>query len=47
MAAFVDWFPCALVGLMLTVFGAMKLYGVWRGVVGGRDRPALQRLCGT
>ncbi len=42
-----DWLPPACVGLLFTLVGVLKLYGLSRGVVGGRDRPFVTRLCGT
>ena len=47
MLPFADWFPPAFVGATFTALGAIKVYGLRRGIVGGRDKPALQRLCGT
>jgi hypothetical protein len=47
MPALVEWLPFALPGTMLTAFGALKLYGVCRGIVGGRDKPTFQYVCGT
>ena len=47
MSTFASWFPPALVGVIFTAFGSLKLYGVVRGVVGGRDKPTFQKLCGT
>jgi hypothetical protein len=47
MDKFVDWFPFAIVGATLTVFGCLKLYGVLRGIEGGRDKPPFQYICGT
>jgi len=47
MIPFTDWFPLALVGSTFTLFGLIKLYGLKRGIVGGRGKPAIQRLCGT
>ena len=47
MPDFAAWFPPAVVGLMLTTFGLLKLYGLRRGIVGGRDKPFVQRACGT
>ena len=47
MPAFADWFPLALAGVFLTAFGILKLYGLRRGIVGGRDKPFVQRACGT
>jgi hypothetical protein len=47
MDKFVEWFPFAVVGAALTAVGALKLYGVLRGIEGGRDKPPFQYLCGT
>jgi hypothetical protein len=44
---FAEWFPLALAGVTFTALGGFKVYGLWHGVVGGRDKPAMQRLCGT
>jgi len=44
---FSDWFPMAAVGLMFTLFGSIKLWGLSRGIVGGADKPVFQRICGT
>jgi len=27
--------------------GSLKVYGLFRGIVGGGDKPASQRICGT
>jgi len=47
MMAFSDWFPLATVGLTFTVIGLLKIWGLRSGIVGGADKPAIQRLCGT
>jgi hypothetical protein len=47
MISLADWLPPALVGTTFTLLGSMKLYGLWRGVVGGADKPFATRLCGT
>jgi hypothetical protein len=47
LSRFASWFPPLIVGLTLTLMGGLKLYGYVRGVVGGRDKPAFQYLCGT
>jgi len=44
---FGEWFPLALVGVTFTALGCFKLYGLRHGIVGGRDKPVLQKLCGT
>jgi hypothetical protein len=47
LADFASWFPPLTVGLMFTGMGGLKMYGYLRGVVGGRDKPTFQYLCGT
>ena len=47
MSTFASWFPPALVGVIFTVFGSLKLYCVVRGIEGGRDKPTFQYVCGT
>jgi hypothetical protein len=47
MLEFAEWFPLALVGITMTTLGSFKLYGLRRGIVGGRDKPVMQKLCGT
>ena len=47
MLDFTDWFPLALVGVTFTALGSFKLFGLWRGIIGGRDKPVMQKLCGT
>jgi len=47
MTSFVDWFIPALVGVTFTLLGSVKLYGFSRGVVGGKDKPVKEQLCGT
>ena len=42
-----DWLPLAAVGLTFTLLGSIKLWGLKRGIVGGADKPVVQRLCGT
>jgi hypothetical protein len=44
---FADWFIPALLGVQFTLLGLLKLYGLWKGVVGGADKPFVTRLCGT
>ena len=45
--SFVEWFVPSIVGLTFTIFGSLKLYGVVRGIEGGRDKPTFQYVCGT
>ena len=47
MVPFSDWFPLLLVGSFFTLFGLVKLVGLRRGLVGGREKPFRQKLCGT
>ena len=47
MPAFADWFPQALVGTVFTLWGCLRLYGLARGIEGGRGKPIGHRLCGT
>jgi hypothetical protein len=42
-----NWLIPGLIGLQFTVLGLLKLWGVYRGVVGGADKPFVQKLCGT
>src|SRR5579871_5988180 len=42
-----DWLPSLAVGSTFTLLGGVKLYGVARGIVGGRDKPLAQYVCGT
>jgi hypothetical protein len=36
-----------MVGSFFTAVGVLKLYGLRRGIVGGRRKPIVQRLCGS
>jgi hypothetical protein len=47
MVAIADWLPLAVTGGTFTMLGAFKLYGYFAGVVGGQDKPVVNRLCGT
>lgn len=47
MISFAEWLPPALAGATFTLLGSSKLYGLWKGVVGGADKPFGTRLCGT
>ena len=35
------------IGTMFTTLGLLKLHGLRRGIVGGRDKGVTERLCGT
>ena len=45
--SFADWFPPLLVGIIFTSLGILKLVGLRRGMVGGKDKPLADQLCGT
>jgi hypothetical protein len=47
MLDIIEWLPLATVGVTFTILGSLKLWGLKRGIVGGADKPAVQRLCGT
>jgi hypothetical protein len=47
MISFTDWLIPALIGSQFTLIGALKLYGLSRGIVGGADKPFVTKLCGT
>jgi hypothetical protein len=47
VSTFISWLPPAVVGVTFTIFGSLKLYGVVRGIEGGRDKPTFQYVCGT
>ena len=41
-----NWLPPLIVGAMFTLFGAAKVYGLARGVYGGRGAPWTRKLVG-
>jgi hypothetical protein len=45
--AIADWLPPVMVGTTFTAMGILKMYGLLRGVVRGRDKPWLDYLCAT
>jgi hypothetical protein len=47
MTSLIDCLVPVVIGLTFTLIGAVKLYGLSRGVVGGADRPFVTQLCGT
>jgi hypothetical protein len=47
MISSIAWLVPAVIGLMFTVIGTLKLYGLSTGVVGGADKPLVTQLCGT
>jgi hypothetical protein len=44
---FINWLVPASVGLPFTLVGALKLYGLWKGIEGGAGKPFATRLCGS
>ena len=47
MTSFIEWLVPAVIGLMFTLIGSLKLYGLSRGVVGGAGKPFVTKLCGN
>jgi hypothetical protein len=47
MTDIAQWLPPLCVGLLFTLMGGAKLYGLRRGAVGGGGKPFTERLCGT
>jgi hypothetical protein len=45
--AMADWVSPAVVGGVFTILGAVKVYGLCRGTVGGRGKPFFQYASGT
>jgi hypothetical protein len=43
----IDWFMPGVVGVFFSVLGGLKLYGFFRGIEGGADKPLARKLCGT
>lgn len=42
-----DWLPPLIIGQTFTLLACLKLYGLRRGIVGGKDKPLATKLCGT
>ena len=42
-----DWLPAATVGASFTGLGFLKVYGLTSGIIGGGDKRAYERICGT
>jgi hypothetical protein len=40
------WIPL-MIGSSFTILACLKLYGLARGIMGGRAKPLRERLCGT
>jgi hypothetical protein len=47
MNSLADWLVPALVGLTFTLLGVLKLFGLYRGLVGGPEKSFVEKLCGT
>jgi hypothetical protein len=47
MANLAAWLPPLAVGILFTCLGCAKFYGLASGIVGGAQKPFLQRLFGT
>ena len=41
------WFTPAVLGVTFTTIGLLKIYGLCRGVIGGRNKPFFQYAIGT
>ena len=46
MIHFSDWFPPTVVGAFFTILGLVKLYGLGKGIVGGRDKSRFEYCVG-
>jgi hypothetical protein len=46
MIMFSDWFPPAVVGVVFTTLGLLKIRGTRKRIVGGGDKPIACRLFG-
>jgi hypothetical protein len=47
MSYLTDWLIAGTIGVMFTLLGSLKLYGYFKGTVGGHDKPLAVKLCGT
>ena len=47
MASIIDCLVAAAIGVVFTVLGGLKLYGLWKQVEGGADKPFFRQVCGT
>ena len=45
--AITQWLIPAVIGTTFTLLGAIKLYCLAKGIVGGAEKPFAVRLCGT
>ena len=42
-----NWLIPGFIGVLFTLLGVLKLYGLHRGIVCGADKPFVQKLCGS
>ena len=42
-----DFLTYLCVGVLFTVIGSAKFYGLARGIRGGADKAPMEKLCGT
>jgi hypothetical protein len=42
-----DWLPAVTVGISFTALGLLKVYGLTRGIIGGGEKRASERICGS
>ena len=47
MHALIESLPLIAVGVPFTAIGVLKIYGRWKGIVGGGGRPMSYRLMGS
>jgi len=47
VGAVFDWLVPAMIGVLFTLLGLLKLYGMRCGIEGGRDKTLGRQLCGT
>jgi hypothetical protein len=45
--SYIDWLIPGIIGFTFALVGSLKLFGLYRGVVGGPDKPFVEKLCGT
>ena len=47
MLTHLDWLIPGIIGVTFTLVGVLKFVGLYRGIVGGVDKPFLEKLCGS
>ena len=47
MLSHLNWLIPGFIGLQFTLLGVLKLFGLHRRIVGGADKPFVERLCGS